>query len=103
LGFYKENFMDKKELQEFILKKEKEGKIVFNTLEGLAFIDINEFIEQPTEGILYDLNRDKVTCMTWINEGQETWINNYAVALVITKLKEHYENKNVLMLNLNKK
>ena len=92
--------MDKKELQEFILEKEKEGKIVFNTIEGLASIDIDEFINQPTEGLLYDLNRDKVTCMTWINNNQETWINNYAGALVITKLKEYYDKTQIIYLDI---
>jgi hypothetical protein len=82
---------DKQKLQELIRQKESEGTIVFMTFEGLAEANLEEFIKQPTEGLLYDLNRDKATVMTFID--QEKWINDYAVALVISKLKEHYDKK----------
>jgi hypothetical protein len=76
-------------LREIILEKEKEGKVVFAVQGGLMEADIMDFINQPTEGLLYDLNRDKPTVMTFINDPK--WINDYAVGLVISKLKEFYD------------
>lgn len=78
--------MTKEELKDFILKKEEEGKVVIQTVDGLSEIDLNEFIKQPTQGILYDLNRDRPTVLTFIDDPK--WVNDYAVGLVIVKLKE---------------
>lgn len=77
------------DIKELIRHKEKEGKVVLNTLEGLVEADLEEFIKQPAEGILYDLNRDRATVMQFIKD--EKWINDYACALVIMKLKEKLE------------
>ena len=79
----------KEELRYLILQKEKEGKVCFMTVDGLASIDTEEFIKQPTEGLLYDLNRDKVTILSFMDEPK--WVNDYAVAMVISKLKEYYD------------
>ena len=81
--------MDKKEIQELLLQKRKEGKLVLDTLEGFMEVDLNEFIKQPAEGMLYDLNRDVVTILTFIDK--PTWINNFACMVVIEKLKEYYD------------
>ena len=78
----------RKHLIELIREKEKEGKICVRTIEGLEAIDLNEVIKQPTEGLLYDLNRDKATILTLMDD---KWINDYACALVIERLKEHYD------------
>ena len=80
-------------LIKFIKQKEKEGKIVFNSMEGLQEIKLKDFIKQPTEGILYDLNRDKMTVLTFIEN--EKWVNDYAVGLVIEELKKHYDKNNL--------
>lgn len=68
-----------------VTEKENEGKIILQTPEGLMEVNLDDFIKQPAEGILYDLNRDKATVLTFINE--QKWINDYAVGLVIAKLK----------------
>lgn len=78
-----ENFRD------LILQKEKEGKVVFMTIEGPMSTDLEEFIKQPTEGLLYDLNRDRVTVLSFIDDPK--WVNDFAVGLVIAKLKEYYD------------
>ena len=78
-------------IQALVLKKEKEGKVVINTIEGLQEIELAEFIKQPAEGILYDLNKDKATVLTFIED--EKWINDYACGLVITELKKQKENQ----------
>lgn len=73
------------EIKQIIEANEKIGRVVVWTLEGLASMPIEEIIKQPTEGLLYDLNRDKVT--VWTNMKDDKWVNDYACALVITALK----------------
>lgn len=85
-------FENNKELADFILERAKENKVVFRTFDGLCEINIDDFLAQPTEGLLYDLNRDAVTVMSWIDSDENTkWVNDYAVMLVITRLKERVE------------
>lgn len=83
----------REEVIEMLKEAEKQGIVVFNTFEGLKGMDIEKIIAQPTEGLLYDLNRDKATIMTLLNNDElyGKWINDYAVCLVITKLKEYYD------------
>ena len=77
--------MDKEKTLEYIREKEKEGKVSFMTIEGLASCKLEDFIKQPADGMLYDLNRDKATVLTASPE--QRWINDYAVAVVISYLK----------------
>jgi hypothetical protein len=82
-----------KSLKEIVLEAEKTNEVVFMTVDGLMSVDLDKFISQPTEGLLYDLNRDRVTCLTWLDDSEvgKFWINNFAAMLVITKLKEMLE------------
>jgi len=83
--------MDSKQsFRDLVLQKEKEGKVVFMTIEGPMVADLEEFIKQPTEGLLYDLNRDRATVLTFIDK-EPKFVNDYAVGLVISKLKEFYD------------
>ena len=81
------------------LKDEKaKGNICFMTMGGeVATANLNKFIKSPTESILYDLNRDEVTAMTFISKGEfaqsRTWMNNLATAQVITELKQIIEER----------
>jgi hypothetical protein len=66
-----------------------EGTIAVCTEDGLGTFDVKEFIDQPWEGILWDLNRDAATCLTNLKETDDLiWINNYASGQVIRALKE---------------
>ena len=76
-----------KKLIDYLLEKEKEGKVCIMTIEGILEANLDDFIKQPTEGLLYDLNRDRATTLTWIDNNSPKWINDFAVCLVITKLK----------------
>ena len=78
--------MNEDKILKFIQSEEKKGNIVVQTFEGAMSCDLGAFLEQPTEGILYDLNRDKVTTLACMSESR--WINDYAVAVVITALKK---------------
>lgn len=89
--------MAKKKFEDFknnILKKEKEGKIVTANLEGFIEVNLDTFISQPIEGILYDLNRDRITVLANIED--QKWVNDFAVMLVITKLKDELEREKLL-------
>lgn len=78
--------MNKEETLEYIKEKEKEGKITFMTIEGLMSCPLTDFIKQPAMGVLYDLNRDKLTTITLATEDNLRWINDYAVAVLIEYL-----------------
>ena len=80
---------EKKELKQFILDKRDEGKVVVMGLEGPMSMPIEGIIKQPTDGLLYDLNRLEETTLTFI--GDIKWVNDFAVALVIRKLKSENE------------
>ena len=73
------------EVRERILAERAKGNVVFMGLEGMMSAPLEEFIKQPADGILYDLNRLEEVCLTYIDERK--WVNDFAVALVIRKLK----------------
>lgn len=86
--------MELGELRTFIREKQQEGKVCFMTCEGLMTCDLKDFVSQPAEGILYDLNRDRATTMALASEDNLRWINDYAVAEVITELKRIIDERN---------
>jgi len=77
------------ELKQLILDKRKEGKLVHTTIEGFVSVDISEFIKQPADGILYDLNRLEEVVLTFMDDPK--WANDFAVALTIRALKTEIE------------
>lgn len=90
------------ELLGMIMEAQKDGKVCFATCDGIMKQDLNTFLEQSAEGILYDLNRDKATTIALARSADSfigrRWINDLAVAFVIRKLKEEldkYKNQNV--------
>jgi hypothetical protein len=80
---------ENEEIKEYIRQAEKGGKVVFGTIEGLVEANLDEFIKQPAEGILYDLDRDKATVMTFIDDPK--WLNDYAVAVTVAALRARIE------------
>jgi len=77
-------------LKDIISKKASEGKLVFLAMDDmLAEANIDDFVNQPLDGLLYDLNRLPEVIMTFIDDPK--WVNDYAVYLVIKKLKEFYD------------
>ena len=83
--------MKEESFKDLILRKSQEDKIVFLTFDGPMEADLEEFIKQPVEGILYDLNRDRATVLTFIGQDNPKWVNDFAVGLVIAKLKKYYD------------
>lgn len=72
-------------LKDKILKESKKGNIIVAGIDGLQIMNLKKFIKQPAEGMLYDLNRDEATILTFIDNPK--WINDYAVAQTIRELK----------------
>jgi hypothetical protein len=85
----KEREVSDEETHKLILEKRKEGKVCFMAWDGLHSVDVVEFIKQPAEGILYDLNRDIPTTLTIMPE--KRWVNDLAVAVTIVALKNEIE------------
>lgn len=87
-------------LIEMLENNAAEGKLVLSTIEGFVTVSVSDFIVQPTEGILYDLNRGHETTNALIRSDSNTLpkirlINDYAVGEVITALKNRiYELEN---------
>ena len=82
---------EEKSVPEMVMEQEKQGNVVFEGIEGTMGAKISEFIQQPVEGILYDLNRDKVTLFSQYSKDNIRWINDYAVAVTITALRAELE------------
>ena len=70
------------------------GNIAIMGIEGIMVMPMKQFLKQPIEGMLYDLNRDMATVRTWIRAGNPKWINDYAVCKVIRELKRQIEELN---------
>lgn len=73
-------------IKEIVLKEYQKGNIVINSLEGLMSASLTDFINNNADGILYDLNRDEATILTFIDDPK--WINDFAAAKVIRALKD---------------
>lgn len=74
-------------LRDKILAERDKGNIMFWGLPNqLMTANLEDFVEQPAEGILYDLNRLEEICLTFIKDRK--WVNDFAVALTIRKLVE---------------
>jgi len=75
-----------KEFESKVLEEWKKGNIVFMSVEGPISVNLDKFIDQPADGILYDLNRSEVVVRTFIKDPK--WVNDFAVCKVIRRLKE---------------
>ena len=52
----------------------------------IGTISLDDFVRQPADGILWDLNRDEACALS--NAPDIRWVNDFAVALTIRKLVE---------------
>ena len=73
------------DLKKKILAERDKGNVVFQMLPGEFYVaNLDRFIEQPADGILYDLNQLEEVCLTFIDDPK--WVNDFAAALTIRKL-----------------
>lgn len=97
--------MNTEEIKETIHKNRKDGRVVFSGITGIYSASVDEFVRQPVDGILYDLNRSEEVCLVWLERcGEEEipmsplhWVNDYAVATVIRELKRQIDVRNELL------
>ena len=81
---------EKAQLTEAVFDSFSKGNIVFITEEGFYQSAIEDFIKQPLEGMLYDLNRNEAVIRTEANEDKGwRWVHD----LSMVKLLEYYYNK----------
>lgn len=84
--------MTTEELKDLILSKKREGKIVFHSIEGLMETKMEDIIQQPAVGLLWDLNRDMATLLSCASDDNPYWVNDLALAN-ITELLIYKVNK----------
>ncbi len=72
-------------LKDSLLQEANKGNIIIASVDGINAVNLKEFLNQPVDGILYDLNRSELVALTLINKDIK-WINDYAVAQVIREL-----------------
>ena len=83
-----QNYYKSKEeidIKSLVLKEYANGNVVVSGFDGIKAMALKEFVKQPAEGILYDLNRCESVVLTFIPDPK--WVNDYAVAKVIHELK----------------
>lgn len=91
----------KNELLEQILSLQVENKIAFMTIDGLQGGLIEDFVKQPIEGQLYDLNRDRATLYAMANENKnKRWINDLAFVYLYEYTNEIIEKQRQEIVNL---
>lgn len=78
------------DLYDDILKAHKNGEISYMVDDGrIMKARFEDFIEQPADGILFDLNRLPEVTMTLFKKSKSSrWINDIAMAYVIKGLKD---------------
>lgn len=95
--------MNNLELLDKIDNLYKENKIAFMTIDGLMTANINEIINQPSEGILYDLNRDEATIRTLAESSKNVrWVNDLAFVKVFKKVFNKYLEQKEIISSLEK-
>lgn len=72
-------------IMDFVLAEYEKGNIVVFGIEGPQTTSMENFLNQPIDGMLYDLNRSEEVVLTFIADPK--WVNDFAVAKVIRALQ----------------
>ena len=81
-----ENIITFESFRDAILKEYRDNKIVVMTITGAQVCNFEKFLNQPADGILYDLNILEEHVLSEIED--QRWVNRYAACKVIRALKE---------------
>ena len=85
-----EKQMSRKEINETVFQSFKDGYIVIFTIDGLERIPIENFVEQPLEGMLYDTNHLEAVIRTRAeHEDDFGWVK----VMAMLKTLEYFYNK----------
>ena len=78
------------EINEAVFQAFKDGYIVIYTVDGLERVPIENFVKQPLEGMLYDMNHlESVIRAHAKNDNDFGWVNDMAML----KTLEYFYNK----------
>jgi hypothetical protein len=77
------------DLKKDILAEYEKGNIVVASMEGLQVCKLEDFIKQPVDGMLYDLNRLETVVLTFLPDPK--WVNDYAVSKVLRAMQAKIE------------
>jgi hypothetical protein len=77
---------DLESLKDKVLKEYENGNVVVYGPLGFTILDIDSLINQPIDGLLYDLNRNESTILLFIEDFK--WINDFAMMKVLQKIKK---------------
>ena len=77
------------ELIDLIKQELEKGNVVYRDIEGLHSIKLSDIVNQPADGILYDLNRNEAVILQFIDDPK--WVNDFACAQVIRYLKKELD------------
>lgn len=89
------------ELLDKILSLQADNKIAFMTIDGLQGGPIEDFVNQPLEGQLYDVNRDRATLYSMANENKnKRWINDLALVYMYEYANATIEEQRRYITNL---
>jgi len=78
--------MTSKKLRDKILSEYKKGNIVIMSKEGVMTTKLENILDQPIDGILYDLNRNEVVILAFIEDPK--WVNDFALVKLLRHLYE---------------
>lgn len=82
--------MSRKEINETVFQSFRDGYIVICSIDGLERIPIEKFVEQPLEGMLYDMNHLEAVIRTRAEHKDDFgWVNDMAML----KTLEYFYNK----------
>lgn len=74
-------------IRDKVLAEWEKGNVCFNTIEGIMMQPLDWFVQQPLDGMLYDMNRDLATILTFIDEPR--WVNDFC----LTKVLRYYHDR----------
>lgn len=87
--------MENKTFADAARDDERNGHVTVVTIDGLKTYELDAFVSQPIEGLLYDLNIDKATLMTMLSQDDGhaalLWVNRHAAMQVIERLKQQLD------------
>ena len=79
------------ELVTKVLENYKNGNVCYRDRDGIHISPMSWFTDQPLEGILYDMGRDRATITKNIDD--QKWVND----LCLSEVLRHYYEENIAL------
>ena len=75
-------------IRKIVLEEWNNGNLVFADIDGLKSIKFDDFIKQPIEGMLYDINRSLPIILSMEDP---KWVNDFATVKLLVHFYEQCE------------